>query len=672
MDDVTLKCTVQDATTDDDADRLTEGRVEVVNDGEWGTVCDDYWSNGDGNVVCRQMGYAGAERVFWNSHFGGAGKKAPDVAGQPAMRRQRGGSARLPERRGGPAVGAQLQRFTTATRGGRHVEDAGVRCLAAESADFGAKLNPKTLTIAPGGTARYWLSLTKPLFSTEVEDEGTPEEETTYVPHSVSVKPKPDEGLNLSAPGEEAGYLGFATQGEPSKTGTGGFYGWSYGQHVDVSVPVRTRPGEYKVGHTMRRPLANPDFSVTLPALTVTVAAAASSGPAPVSATVSGRDASVRFDVPLDASFAPSASDFAVLADGRWLAVTGAWTAGRSLLLELAEPATGAVRLAYVPSAAAPLGGRDGSASGAVRDAGAGARACVTTRRTIAPDALKLPGGCRAKARRRAGSGSGAGGCPAPCAGPGAPGRGDASRAAPRRAVADLTGLGALPELRRVNLAGNAVTDAGPLALLGDLERLDLSGNAVEDLWPLSGLAELRVLNLSGNRVTDVTALAGLPRLRVLELSDNAVVDLSPLGALPALEYLGLSGNRVTDVTALADLHALTRLDLGGNAVADAAPLGDVGRLVWLRLSGNRLATLRRPRPADQAALGVGGRQPAAGRRDGRVARTRLGGCKRPMGASRGTADVPGRDGTSPSPTDTDRLPDRMADLPARDRRGDA
>ncbi|XP_078661742.1 uncharacterized protein LOC144905822 [Branchiostoma floridae x Branchiostoma belcheri] len=47
-----------------------EGRVEIYRDGEWGTVCHNSWDRNDAHVVCRQLGFPGAERATTGASFG--------------------------------------------------------------------------------------------------------------------------------------------------------------------------------------------------------------------------------------------------------------------------------------------------------------------------------------------------------------------------------------------------------------------------------------------------------------------------------------------------------------------------------------------------------------------------------------------------------------------------
>ena len=47
-----------------------EGRVEIFYNGEWGTVCHDFWDLRDAVVVCQQLGYTTAVRRSISAEFG--------------------------------------------------------------------------------------------------------------------------------------------------------------------------------------------------------------------------------------------------------------------------------------------------------------------------------------------------------------------------------------------------------------------------------------------------------------------------------------------------------------------------------------------------------------------------------------------------------------------------
>ena len=53
-----VNCTDGELRLGGSSTNLRRGRIEMCYEGQWGTVCDDYWGTNDAKVACRQLGFS--------------------------------------------------------------------------------------------------------------------------------------------------------------------------------------------------------------------------------------------------------------------------------------------------------------------------------------------------------------------------------------------------------------------------------------------------------------------------------------------------------------------------------------------------------------------------------------------------------------------------------------
>lgn len=120
----------------------------------------------------------------------------------------------------------------------------------------------------------------------------------------------------------------------------------------------------------------------------------------------------------------------------------------------------------------------------------------------------------------------------------------------------ELTGLGALKALRRLDLSGNQF-DRLDVAPHPALESLLVGGNPLRGLTGLSEVRGLRELDLSGTRLEGRLDVGALVSLRRLSVAGAPLREFVGLHRLDSLRVLDLSDSSVESVQRLADLGGL-------------------------------------------------------------------------------------------------------------------
>lgn len=114
--------------------------------------------------------------------------------------------------------------------------------------------------------------------------------------------------------------------------------------------------------------------------------------------------------------------------------------------------------------------------------------------------------------------------------------------------------------------------EIGGQSVRTDVKELDLSYTGTTDLTPLGAMDYLEKLNLSGNGITNIYIFNysdSRQTMTELNLANNALEDITPIAGFTALETLDLSGNNISTVQALMNMTGLKKLNLSGNPLTD-------------------------------------------------------------------------------------------------------
>lgn len=112
--------------------------------------------------------------------------------------------------------------------------------------------------------------------------------------------------------------------------------------------------------------------------------------------------------------------------------------------------------------------------------------------------------------------------------------------------ITDITGIGAFPNLKVLNLDNNKVSNLKELVRCKNIQTLNVRNNGLENLDDIKSLKSLISLNASNNAINQINGLLNMTKLEYLALSNNNIKNsLYPISTLTNLKVLQIDANGI-------------------------------------------------------------------------------------------------------------------------------